>query len=70
MNKHKLYRYAGRNGMLTTSILLDGIQHIALYELIADENCLLTNGEITRQHVVIEVDELKQWKEIPKDNSN
>ena len=36
MTKNKMYRYLGRNGILTTKILLDGINHIDVLELVAD----------------------------------
>ena len=46
MTKTKLYRYSGRNGILTTSILLDDIKHYVVYELKASSGKILTNGEI------------------------
>ena len=33
MKKRKLYKYIGRNGDITSPILLEDIKHIALMEL-------------------------------------
>ncbi len=69
MTKRKLYRYSGRNGILTTCILLDGINHIEVYELKAKEGKILTNGEKTTYSIIVEQDAIKDWKEIAdKDN--
>ena len=69
MTKKKLYRYSGRNGILTTRVLLDGINHILVYELRAEEGKILTNGEITTYGIIVEENEIKDWKEIAdKDN--
>ena len=64
MKKNKLFRYLGRNGMITSPILLDGINHIDMLQLIADSGKILTNGEIKLSTVSIFVDELEQWTEI------
>ena len=69
MTKRKLYRYSGRNGILTTCILLDGINHIEVYELKAEEGNILTNNERTTYSVIVEKDAIKDWKEM-KDNTN
>lgn len=65
MTKKKMYRYLGRNGILTTYILLDGITHIPMLELKASKDKILTNGEEITYSVVIEESELQHWKEIP-----
>lgn len=72
MVKKDLYRYTGRNGFITSLILLEGIEHIAMYRLFADSDKLLTNGEMTTEAVDIFADELNNWKEInkPEDNNN
>ena len=69
MKKSKLYRYLGRNGILDTRILLDGINHIDMLLIQADPGFVLTDGEITRHSVTIEASELKNWKEVA-DNTN
>ena len=37
MRIDKKYRYLGRNGILDTKVLLDGIDHIEIVILYADE---------------------------------
>ena len=37
MTKSKMYRYLGRNGIITSPILLEKVEPIALYELRASE---------------------------------
>lgn len=64
MKKYKMYRYLGRNGILTTYILLDGINYIPMVELIASEGFLLTNGKDMKHSVVVEESEVDQWREI------
>lgn len=64
MRKEKLYRYLGRNGILDTKVLLDGINHIDMIVLYADPGYVLTNGEDYKHSVLIEASELKDWKEI------
>ena len=60
----KLYRYVGRNGTVTTPILLDDIKHYVYYHLSADETKILTNGEKKTYSIDIPEEELNQWKEI------
>lgn len=64
MKKRKMYRYLGRNGILTTSILLDGINHIPMVELKADPGYVLFNGEDLRYVVAVEEQEASNWREI------
>ena len=47
MTTKKIYRYLGRNGILTSYILIEDAKHIPLIELIADEGKILTNGKKT-----------------------
>lgn len=65
MTKKKMYRYLGRNGILTTRILIDGVNYIPMVELIASEGNILTNGEITVKFIVIEEKDISLWREIP-----
>ena len=58
MKKIKLYRYLGRNGILDTKVLLDGINHIDIVVLQADPGKILTNGEIFRHSVTVEAMEI------------
>lgn len=64
MIKKNLYRYLGRNGMITSEVLLEGINHIAMYYLKASEGHALTNGEKIVQHTSIFAEDLENWKEI------
>lgn len=68
MTKTKLYRYLGRNGILTTRIHLDGINYIPMVLIKADKGKILTDG--TRKHysITIEEAEIGEWREIT-DNS-
>lgn len=68
MTKKKFYRYSGRNGILTTSILLDGISHILVYQLKASNGHILTNGEVLTYNIMVEEDEINEWREI-QDNA-
>ena len=68
MKQRKLYKYIGRNGSITSPILLEDIKHISLVELRPDQGYALTNGDIVKNNsIVIHVDELKDWYEIPAD---
>ena len=69
MTKIKKYKYLGRNGVLVTRILIDGVNNIPMFTLNADQGKILTNGEITTYSITVEEDEVKLWREIP-DNVN
>jgi hypothetical protein len=56
MKKQNLYRYFGRNGILTTPIKLDGINAIPLLGLTASPGHILTNGVICVYSVTVELD--------------
>ena len=64
MKKAKLYRYVGRNGIVTTPVLLDDIKHYVYYHLTAEDAKILTNGEIKTYSTNVPEDELSQWHEI------
>lgn len=65
MTKIKKYKYLGRNGVLVTRILIDGVSYIPMMTLIADEGKILTDGETTTHSVTVENDEVNLWREIP-----
>ena len=65
MTKKKLYRYLGRNGILTTRIRIDGATFIPVTELAADQGMVLTNGEKTVYSVIVEDEDINLWREIP-----
>ena len=69
MTKKEMYRYLGRNGILTTRIFIDKADYIPMIQLIADEGKILSNGEMLVRSITIEEKELSKWKEIAdKDN--
>ena len=65
MTKHKIYRYLGRNGIITTPILLEGTDPILMYRLIAGSNKILTDGINFTCTIDVFPDELENWREIP-----
>lgn len=69
MTKIKKYKYLGRNGILVTRILIDGVNHIPMMTLIADSGKLLTDGEQKAHSITVELEEVGLWREIP-DNIN
>ena len=68
MIKSKMYRYLGRNGIITSPVLLEKIEPITMYELRASEGKILSNGEEFTKLKLIFVDELEDWIEIDDPN--
>lgn len=72
MIQRKRYRYIGRNGIITSSVLLDGINHIPMIYLEAEPGFVLSDGIKTTYAITIETEELPNWYEvvdnIKKDN--
>jgi hypothetical protein len=68
MTKTKMYRYLGRNGIITSPVLLDKVEPIVMYELIAGEGKVLTNGEKSLKSTLVFEDEMKDWTEIDDPN--
>lgn len=68
MKVRKMYKYIGRNGSITSPILLDDVKHIPLVELRPEQGYILTNGNIIKNNsVLVHVDELNEWSEIKAD---
>ena len=65
MTKVKKYKYLGRNGVLVTRILIDGVSYIPMMTLTADAGKILTNGETSVYSITVEADEVNLWREIP-----
>ena len=65
MTKIKKYKYLGRNGVLVTRILIDGVNYIPMMTLIADEGKILTDGETVTHSITVENNEVNLWREIP-----
>lgn len=64
MRKYKLYKYIGRNGTITSPILLEDIKNIPLMELRAEPDHYLTDGLNKKYSVIVHVDEVEQWQEV------
>ena len=65
MTKQTIYKYFGRNGVIVSLVYLDYSNRLDMYQLIADEGKILTNGERKVHNVIINQDELDQWSELP-----
>lgn len=68
MTKIKRYRYLGKNGIITTSVLIDGIEPINMYRLIADKGKVMTDGTRMARQVEIFAEDLENWSEIADPN--
>lgn len=68
MIKKDLYRYTGRNGIITSLVHLEDAKFFPMYRLIADEGKVLTNGEVTLKSIDIFAEDLGKWTEIDEKN--
>ena len=64
MIKKDLYRYTGRNGIITSLVHLDDAKYYPMYRLIADEGKMLTDGELKVKSIDIFAEDLSKWTEI------
>lgn len=64
MIKKDLYRYVGRNGIITSLIYLDDAKYYPMYRLIADQGKMLTDGDQIVKSIDIFAEELSKWTEI------
>ena len=64
MIKKDLYRYVGRNGIITSLVHLEDAHFYPMFRLIANEGKILTNGTIYVKSVDIFVEDLDKWIEI------
>jgi len=60
----KMYRYLGRNGNITTHILLENIAPINMVRLEANVGKILTNGYKKVYAITVFPDEVDEWYEI------
>ena len=67
MIKKDLYRYTGRNGIITSVVYLEGIKFYPMYRLLADKDKILTDGEREVSSIDIFVEDLEKWTEIDKE---
>lgn len=68
MIRKDLYRYTGRNGIITSLVHLEDAKFFPMYRLIADEGKVLTDGEITLKSIDIFAEDLGKWTEIDEKN--
>lgn len=68
MTKIKRYRYLGKNGIVTTSVLIDGVEPILMYRLVADPGKVMTNGTKFVRQVEIFAEDLEDWTEVENPN--
>lgn len=64
MTQTKMYRYLGRNGIITSPIFLENIDPIPMLLLRASEGKILTNGIEKTKTKTIFIDEIENWFEI------
>lgn len=67
MTTRKLYKYIGRNGSITSPVLLEDIKHIPLMELTASPGFTLKNGTVTKKMVTVHIDDVDLWVEVSTD---
>lgn len=65
MTQEKMYRYIGKNGTITSFVLLEGISHIPMIKLKADNGYILTDGVKEVYSIAILPEEIDEWTEIP-----
>ena len=64
MTKTAYYTYLGTNGTITSPVHLEDIYYTVKYRLVADKNCLLTNGVANVKTITVPEDEVSLWIEI------
>ena len=64
MIKKDLYRYTGRNGIITSLVYLEDVKYYQMYRLIAEDGKMLTNGEQVVKSIDIFAEDLSKWTEI------
>ena len=65
MIKKNLYRYIGRNGIITSLVHLEDAKFYPMFRLIADDNKILINDEnIKTKSIDIFAEEIDKWTEI------
>ena len=64
MTQEKRYRYIGRNGIITSPVLLNNIEHIPMTYLQANQGFILTNGKKQAYAITVETEDLDLWYEI------
>ena len=70
MIKQNIYKYFGRNGVIVSLVFLDYANRMDMYQLVADEGKILTNGERKVHNIIINKEDLKLWSEIPLEEAD
>lgn len=70
MIQKKLYRYVGRNGIITSLVEIDKATFFPMYRLIAEKGKILTNGKIQSGLVDVFPEDVEQWQEIDDPSSS
>ena len=68
MTKTKMYRYLGRNGIITSPVLLNSVEPIEMFLLRAGDDKVLTNGVKYVKAITVFADELEDWVEVNDPN--
>ena len=64
MTKKNLYRYIGRNGIITSLVYLEDAKFYSMFRLIADDGKILINGDQKLKSVDIFIEDLDKWTEV------
>lgn len=64
MKKIKMYRYPGKNGIITSPVFLEKADKYDMWSLQADQGKILTNGEQFVNATTIFAEDLDKWVEI------
>lgn len=66
MKKIKTFKYAGLNGSIFSTVLLEGVANTLLYQLRADEGKVLVKDGEQRSSVLVFPEDVDNWTEIDK----
>lgn len=65
MIKKNLYRYVGRNGIITSLVLLEDAKFYPMFRLIADEGKILINTDgVKTNSIDIFAEDIDNWTEV------
>lgn len=68
MTKIKMYRYLGRNGIITSTVFIEKADPIIMYELRANTGKILMSGDHSKKSVLVFEDEINDWVEVDDPN--
>ena len=64
MITEKMYRYVGRNGLITSRVFIENASPIPMLRLQALQGKILTNGTKFSYDIIVFKDEVDEWQEI------